>query len=112
MFYVKICGITRPQDAQWAVEGGADALGLNFYPQGKRYLSLQQAPEIVAAARSAQRPDRVDPVKLIGVFVNCPLDQLLHITTTLQLDGIQLHGDEEPSYLARLKQQLAQCSKC
>ncbi len=108
MFHVKICGIIRPRDAQRAIEAGADALGLNFYPNGKRYLSPQQATEVVAAARSAVRPDQANAVKLVGVFVNCPLEQLLHITTSLQLDGIQLHGDEQPSYLARLIQQLPQ----
>lgn len=58
----KICGITRPQDAQAAAKLGADAIGLIFYPQSKRYININAAQEIVRA---------VPPfVSVVGLFVN------------------------------------------
>jgi phosphoribosylanthranilate isomerase len=94
MFRVKICGITNVADAQAAVEAGADALGLNFYPRSPRFLAPEKAAEIVAAVgRRAVK---------VGVFVNADAREICETFDRLGLDLIQLHGDEPPEMLPEL----------
>jgi phosphoribosylanthranilate isomerase len=88
MTRVKICGITLADDAARAAAAGADFLGLNFWPRSKRYLAPERAPLIAAAARGAGQP------KLVGVFVDPEPDEVLEIAKAIDLDIIQLHGDE------------------
>ena len=92
---VKICGITNLEDAIHAVEAGADELGFNFYKDSPRYIAPPEARKIVDSLPKA--------VKIIGVFVNESLDELLQITKHVGLDGIQLHGDEDQIYIRDLK---------
>ncbi len=94
MFTVKICGITRPQDARTAAEAGADAIGLNFYPQSPRAIDSDRARAIIAALPG-------EMIK-VGLFVNAPPDEICHTYDALGLDLIQLHGDESPELLAAL----------
>jgi len=87
---IKICGITRPEDARAAVELGADALGLVFYEPSPRSVSLEQAWEIA----------RIVPpfVTLVGLFVN---ETKLTVRRTMEAVPIQLlqfHGEEEESF--------------
>jgi phosphoribosylanthranilate isomerase len=84
---VKICGITRPQDAALAVELGARAIGLVFWPRSPRVVDRERAREIVSIL-----PSGVDAV---GVFVN-QTGQVLEIAHEVGLRAIQLHGDESP----------------
>jgi len=102
---IKICGITRVEDAQAAIELGASMLGLNFYPQSPRCITLPQAQEIARTVTfinrkagcsplSAARPT---PVKLVGVFVNMNISEVLRIARAVPLDAVQLHGDESPA---------------
>lgn len=86
---VKICGVTRPAEALLAAELGADYLGLNFYPPSPRYLTPRAAAEIAAAVRG-----EAAPVRLVGVFVNRPLDEVEAIADDVGLDLLQFHGDE------------------
>ncbi|CAG0934990.1 phosphoribosylanthranilate isomerase [Thermoflexales bacterium] len=86
---VKICGITNLDDAQAAIEAGADLLGFNFYVRSPRYLAPERAREIAAQIRSGeQRP------LLVGVFVNSPLEEVRSILEIVPIDLAQLHGDE------------------
>jgi phosphoribosylanthranilate isomerase len=94
---VKICGITRPEDAVAAIRAGADWLGLNFWPTSKRYLTLAQASDVVHAARQ-ERPE----VGIVGVFVDQPLGEVTGVLSSLELDRAQLHGDEPPDFVRRL----------
>jgi phosphoribosylanthranilate isomerase len=87
---VKVCGITRLQDAELAVELGAWALGMIFYEQSPRCCSLEQAQRIAAAMRRR--------VELCGVFVNAPLEEITRISEVLELTMLQLHGDEGPAF--------------
>jgi len=87
---VKICGITDPEDARLAVELGAWALGLNFWPQSVRMCPPDAAEEIVAAYRRS--------AELAGVFVNATLDEVAVAADRYELTLIQLHGDEGPAY--------------
>jgi phosphoribosylanthranilate isomerase len=82
---VKICGITRPEDAALAAALGAHAIGMVFWPSSPRCVDRAQAREIVAAL-----PDHVDA---IGVFVN-QVGEAAEIANELGLSAVQLHGDE------------------
>jgi len=92
MTRVKICGITRPEDALAAVRLGADAIGLVFYAKSPRHVSPQQALEIT----------RVLPpfVSTVGLFVNPAPAEVEVVLQTLHLDLLQFHG-EEPAELCR-----------
>ncbi len=97
---IKICGITRVEDALAAVDLGAAMLGLNFYPPSPRCVTLEQAQEIARAVlgvreRSASVPvAKPGRVKLVGVFVNMNISEVLRIARAVPLDAVQLHGDE------------------
>lgn len=91
---VKICGVTRPEEALWAVDLGADYLGLNFFPPSPRYLEPPAAAEIAAAVR-----ERSQDVRLVGVFVNRPLAAVEEIDGAVGLDLLQFHGDETAAAL-------------
>ncbi len=94
---VKICGITRPEDAELAVSLGAWALGFILWPSSKRAADPAVAAGI---ARSLRRR----PVELVGVFVNQPLDEIEGYADTLGLSYVQLHGDEGPAFCAAVAQ--------
>jgi len=97
MIHIKICGITRLEDALAAIEAGADLLGFNFHPPSPRSLT----PE--ACAKITGNLVRDFPqVTLVGVFVNLPLDRIQSILQECSLHLAQLHGDEPPELLAAL----------
>ncbi len=98
MFRVKVCGITRAEDAAAVAQAGGDAVGLNFFPGSPRCLSWEQALRLRRACPES--------LKAIGVFVNAPVDFVARCAQQLQLHAVQLHGDEEPEYLCRLRTQL------
>ncbi len=85
---VKICGITRPQDAQAAIKFGADALGLVFYPPSPRAVTIEQAREIVAGLAPY--------VTVVGLFVNENRDSVDEVLSKVRIDLLQFHGDETP----------------
>jgi phosphoribosylanthranilate isomerase len=87
---VKICGLTGPADARRAVELGAWALGMVFWPQSPRACALEAAEEIGAELRRQ--------VELAGVFVNASLDEVASTAERANLSLLQLHGEEGPSY--------------
>ena len=87
---IKMCGITRPQDMQAAVDAGADAVGLVFYPHSPRFVSTEQA------ARLAQF---VPPfVTIVGLFVNAEAQLVREILATVPIHLLQFHGDEDDVY--------------
>ena len=87
---VKVCGLTRLEDAELAVELGAWALGMVFYEQSPRSCSVEEAQRIAHAMRRR--------VELCGVFVNAPLEEITRISEVLELTMLQLHGDEGPAF--------------
>jgi phosphoribosylanthranilate isomerase len=89
--FVKICGITRVEDAQAAVAAGANALGFVFWPKSPRYVDPDRARDIVAGLPPAVTP--------IGVFVDQPADEVNRIAARVGLGAVQLHGSETGAYL-------------
>jgi phosphoribosylanthranilate isomerase len=83
---IKVCGITRPEDAEAAVRHGATALGFNFWPKSPRYIAPERAGHIIASL-----PDTVAPV---GVFVDTPVAEVRAIVAIAGLAIVQLHGQE------------------
>ena len=102
---IKICGITRVEDALAAIELGAAMIGLNFYPPSPRCITLPQAKEIARAVAFSNRKSGCGlesgaacrPVRLVGVFVNMNISEVLCIARAVPLDAVQLHGDESPA---------------
>jgi len=97
---VKICGLTQAQQAVAIADLGATALGFICVSSSPRYIKPQQIQHICT-----QLPPSVDR---IGVFVNATLEQICHTVTLGHLTGIQLHGDEDPSFCQILRQKLPQ----
>lgn len=85
---VKICGVTRMEDALQAVALGADALGFNFWRRSKRYCAPAVARQIIRALPPF--------VTAVGVFVNPERDEVERIAERVGLGWVQLHGDEPP----------------
>ena len=90
---VKICGITRIEDALAAARAGADAIGLVFYEPSPRYVSVTRAAAICAALPPF--------VTTVGLFVNAPERQVQDVLSTVPLDLLQFHGDETPAYCSQ-----------
>jgi len=87
---VKICGITRVEDAVVAVEGGADAIGLIFYPGSKRFV----APKVAASIISNVSPY----TSVVGLFVNADAQQVQEVLSCCPLSQLQFHGDESADF--------------
>jgi phosphoribosylanthranilate isomerase len=90
---IKICGITRTQDALAAATAGADAIGLVFYPRSPRYLSGERAVEI----RDALPPF----VQTVALFVNPDAAQVAQVIGRVRPAMLQFHGDETPEFCAQ-----------
>ena len=90
MTRVKVCGVTELEDARLAVELGAWAVGLVFHAESPRMCDPATAEAIGAELRRK--------AEVVGVFVNWPLDELVHVADRCSLTVLQLHGDEGPAY--------------
>jgi phosphoribosylanthranilate isomerase len=91
---IKVCGVTRAEDALAAVRLGADALGFNFWPGSRRHLTSAAAREIIALLPPF--------VTSVGVFVNQSEGEMRAIAAETGIQVFQLHGDEPPELCARL----------
>ncbi|HUF03038.1 MAG TPA: tryptophan synthase subunit beta [Aridibacter sp.] len=87
---VKICGITNLDDALAAAEAGADEIGFNFYRESKRFIEPESAAGI-----AFEIPRNI---RKIGVFVNEEASRIANVANKVELDAIQLHGDEGPEF--------------
>jgi len=83
---IKICGFTQAKDAVVAANLGVDAIGLVFYPPSPRYVSIEQAKEIVAALPAF--------VTVVALFVDEQESQIREVLSHVSIDCIQFHGDE------------------
>ena len=87
---VKICGITRSEDAQAAIRHGADAIGFVFWPQSSRYIDPEAAAEITAL---------IPPfVAAVGVYVDPDAAWIEKTSRIARLSLLQFHGDETPEF--------------
>jgi phosphoribosylanthranilate isomerase len=91
---IKICGITRLEDAELAVKAGAWAIGLNHWEGSSRHISVADAEPIGAAMKRR--------IELAGVFVNAPLGSIAAAVEREGLTIVQLHGDEGPAFCAEV----------
>ncbi len=96
-FRVKVCGITRPDDARTAAELGADLIGMIFYRRSPRYVLAHQAEAIVANLPQA--------LARVGVFVDEPIKPLLELAHRLELDYVQLHGNESDEQIDQIRRE-------
>ncbi|SFM55502.1 phosphoribosylanthranilate isomerase [Marinobacter zhejiangensis] len=87
---IKICGITKPEDARVAADAGADAIGLVFYEPSPRAVSLEAAEEVVKAIPAF--------VTVVGLFVNPDRAFVEEVLKRIPLDLLQFHGDETPEF--------------
>jgi phosphoribosylanthranilate isomerase len=94
--HIKICGVTQPQDAALVASAGADYLGINFWPQSKRYVATADALALSRAARA------LGSVQIVGVFVNASAHDIARAVRSAELDIVQLHGDESPEQAAAI----------
>lgn len=90
---VKICGITRPSDAQAAAAAGADAIGLVFYRPSPRHVTIDAARTILAALPPF--------VTRVGLFVDAPPEEIEAVLACVALDVLQFHGRETPEECRR-----------
>src|SRR6266540_1362070 len=92
---VKICGITRLDDAHAAIDAGARALGFVFWPESPRFIDPYRARAIVA-----KLPPFVTPV---GLFVNQPVEYVTGVASLVRLGAVQLHGDETVAFAESIR---------
>jgi len=92
--FVKVCGITSPDDGVAAAQAGADAIGLVFWPESPRAVTVERARAIGAALPPF--------VVRVGVFVDAGRDLMARVADAVGLDLLQLHGDEPPEALGDL----------
>lgn len=93
----KVCGLTRPQDAAAALEAGAVYGGLIFVESSPRFVTEAQARDVIAAA----------PLSYVGVFRDAPIADVVAKAENLSLTAVQLHGQEDQTYINALRQTLA-----
>lgn len=93
MTRIKICGITRVEDALAAANSGADALGLVFYDKSPRHVGIAQAVQLAAVMPPF--------VTLVGLFVNAGAETVRAVLQAVPLDVLQFHGEEAPDFCAQ-----------
>jgi len=92
--FVKVCGLTRLDDAYAAVEAGASAVGFVFWPESPRFVDPYRARAIAA---------KLPPfVSAVGLFVNQPVGYVNGVASLVRLGAVQLHGDETPEFAASI----------
>ena len=94
---IKICGLTRVEEARECASLGVDAIGCVFYPKSPRHLTDDQARKICRAL-----PEHV---RTVGVFVNEPFSRIMQRVEYCRLQAVQLHGQESPELVQRLLQE-------
>jgi len=101
---VKICGITRREDAESAAAQGAAAIGFVFWPGSPRFIDPYRARQIAAMLPPF--------VSTVGVFVNQSKDYIDGVASVVPLSVVQLHGDESPAFAASLSRRVLKAVTC
>ena len=92
---IKVCGITKPDQLIQLDEMGVEFAGFIFYPKSPRYAFSQMTKEQLRKLKGKQ-------INKVGVFVNTPAEEVLHMVDACGLYLVQLHGDESPKYCERI----------
>jgi phosphoribosylanthranilate isomerase len=92
--WIKICGITSPDDAALALTYGVDAIGVNLVPSSRRYVPPERVPRILGPVRGK--------LEVVGVVANLERPELERLRDELGLDWLQLHGAEPPELVSSL----------
>src|SRR5690606_17988060 len=100
---LKICGITRPQDALAVVQAGADAIGLVFYAPSPRAVDIAMAQAVVAAVPAF--------VTVTALFVDPTADAVQKVLDSVRIDLIQFHGDEEADWCSQFNRPCIKASR-
>jgi phosphoribosylanthranilate isomerase len=95
MTKIKVCGITNLEDARQALELGADLLGFNFYMRSPRYITPEDAADIISQLPRNGRA--------VGVFVNSSIAEIEEVCEISGINFVQLHGDETPEFVTGLR---------
>ena len=95
--WVKVCGLTDPANAEEVAACGIDAVGINLFAKSKRYAALNVAERVAAAVAGSG-------VARVGLFVNAGAGEIIDAVRRLELDAVQLHGDESPAIARRLRE--------
>ncbi len=91
---IKICGLSTAEHIAAAVDAGADAIGLVFYPKSPRYVTPGQASEIIAG---------IPPyISIVGLFVNASVDEVSKALEAVPISLLQFHGDESVEQCVRI----------
>lgn len=103
---IKFCGFTRKEDIRLALDLGVRTLGINFYPKSKRYVNPTDAVRLLAPFLQDRGvgDSSTSSACFIGVFVDASPEEVLATVQQCSLHGIQLHGDEDPSWIDRARQ--------
>ena len=97
MVKTKVCGITNLEDAQVAIELGADALGFNFYKKSPRYIDPTEAKALMESLPPL--------VSMVGVFVDeFSAERVVSIAHAVGVGTVQLHGSESPEYAKKIRE--------
>ena len=94
MSKIKLCGLSRKCDIEWANELHPEYIGFVFAPKSRRYVSVDTAAELKAMLS--------EDIKAVGVFVNSPVESVAYILSRGIIDIAQLHGSEDEEYISRL----------
>lgn len=100
MAAIKVCGITNIEDAFICGEYGADFIGINFCHQSPRYVDVDKAEEIVKKIK-----EKFPKIKVVGIFQNEQKKELIRVSEEVNIDIIQLHGDENKFYQSEIKKE-------
>ncbi|MDI6893662.1 MAG: phosphoribosylanthranilate isomerase [Bacillota bacterium] len=93
--FVKICGLTRPEEVAWAAEAGADGVGLVFHPASRRAVTVERARRLAAEAPPG--------VIRVGVVAGPSLEELLTLVDGVPLDAVQWHGPYREAVMEELR---------
>jgi len=90
---VKVCGMTLPEQVEQLADIGVTFAGFIFYPKSPRYVFKSMTTTQIRKEKSITK---------VGVFVNAPIEEVLHIVDECRLHMVQLHGDESPVYCEKI----------
>lgn len=90
---IKVCGMTQKEQVDELADLGVNFAGFIFYPKSPRYVFREM---------TATQIRKINNINKVGVFVNAPIDEVLHLVDECRLHMVQLHGDESPKYCEKI----------